>query len=411
MPPHYYPPDIARALQERWPAPAQPLLPAPLLTHLISVAYQASLLRDEGRLVQGQLLCIAPAEAVPADAGEPFVLPFATPHPCTEQEIRRLSPTVQRGSTALAVAPGPTGELQLWGLVLIGTEWENSFTLQDEAAGHQQTLLLHIRQPGSLSFFCGNTRVLTLQQGHIEGHGFLQFPMAWAAGHFGDLPTLPFQPPASPSAEWQAAAAEIAGTLALHVLRRILTTVRDAGHGGMVVLVSASGFEALSSETGVLWPKYRVAAHRSNEWFGQLMTEILTRLNGASGSLLSQFQQAPYTVLRTLERQVEELTHLLADLMAVDGALVLDKNFNILSFGTEIRVSSTSISHVYRALDMDAQQLRPERLDSGGTRHRAAYRLCQADARCLAIVVSQDGAVKFVRHREGKVIFWDQLAL
>lgn len=407
---HYYPPDITAALQERWPAHGLPLWPAPMLTHVVSAAYQASLLRDEGRPVQCQLLCVSSTEYFQAAIVEQFGLPFATPFPCTEQEIRRLSPTVQRGSMALAVAPGPTGDLQIWGIVLIGTEWEHSFTPQQEATGMLPALLLHIRQPGSLSFFCGNSRVLTLQQGHIEGHGFLEFPTAWAAGHFAEVPPLPLQPMTSLSAEWPAAQADVVGTLGVHVLRRILTTVRDAGHGGMLVVVSSSGFEELSGEAGILWPKYRVAAHGSNGWFSNLVTEILARLQVADGSLWHQFLQAPYTVLRTLERQVDEFTHLLADLMAVDGALVVDQGFNILSFGTEIRASSAGISGVYRALDMEAQQLRPEPLDSGGTRHRAAYRLCLADARCLAVVVSQDGAVKFVRHHEGNVIFWDQLA-
>ncbi|MBC8083338.1 MAG: DNA integrity scanning protein DisA nucleotide-binding domain protein, partial [Hymenobacter sp.] len=42
------------------------------------------------------------------------------------------------------------------------------------------------------------------------------------------------------------------------------------------------------------------------------------------------------------------------------------------------------------------------------TRHRAAYRLCQAEAECLVMVVSQDGGVKFVRQQEEQVVFWEQ---
>ncbi len=54
-------------------------------------------------------------------------------------------------------------------------------------------------------------------------------------------------------------------------------------------------------------------------------------------------------------------------------------------------------------------QLQAEAADSGGTRHRAAYRLCQAEAGCQAIVVSQDGGIRLVRQRMGQVVFWNQL--
>ena len=52
--------------------------------------------------------------------------------------------------------------------------------------------------------------------------------------------------------------------------------------------------------------------------------------------------------------------------------------------------------------------MQAEAADSGGTRHRAAYRLCLAYPDSLA-VVAQDGGVKFVHQQAGRVIFWDQL--
>src|SRR5260370_2253525 len=55
---------------------------------------------------------------------------------------------------------------------------------------------------------------------------------------------------------------------------------------------------------------------------------------------------------------------------------------------------------VYRALDIEAQRCVLESMESAGTRHRTAYRLCREYAECLAIVVSQDGAVKFLANRQ-----------
>jgi DNA integrity scanning protein DisA with diadenylate cyclase activity len=47
--------------------------------------------------------------------------------------------------------------------------------------------------------------------------------------------------------------------------------------------------------------------------------------------------------------------------------------------------------------------------ENAGTRHRTAYRLCREHPHCLAIVVSQDGAVKFVANQQDKVTYWNRL--
>ncbi len=95
--------------------------------------------------------------------------------------------------------------------------------------------------------------------------------------------------------------------------------------------------------------------------------------------------------------------------MTVDGALVLNKQFEVVGFGVEVRAPALPTDWVQRALDPEATQLQAEPANSGGTRHRAAYRLCQAEPNCLVLVVSQDGGVKFVRQQAGHIIFWDQL--
>jgi hypothetical protein len=109
-----------------------------------------------------------------------------------------------------------------------------------------------------------------------------------------------------------------------------------------------------------------------------------------------------------LHTELDHFADLLDDLMAVDGALVLNKQFEVVGFGVELRAPALPTTCVYRALDPEATQLQAEAANSGGTRHRAAYRLCQAEPECLALVVSQDGGVKFVRQQAGQIVFWEQ---
>jgi DNA integrity scanning protein DisA with diadenylate cyclase activity len=46
-------------------------------------------------------------------------------------------------------------------------------------------------------------------------------------------------------------------------------------------------------------------------------------------------------------------------------------------------------------------------VDAVGTRHRSAYRLCAAVPGAVALVVSQDGGVRFVTRRGDAVTYWD----
>ncbi|OON69389.1 putative sensor domain DACNV-containing protein [Hymenobacter sp. CRA2] len=396
---HYYPPDVAVALQGRWPAQGLPLPPLALLISLISVAYQASLLSEEGRPVHSHLIFLPPDQAVVhADNSHgTHVLALSHPRACNEQELRRLSPTVQRSSSLLAVSEAAQTSLQIWGMLLTSSPWE-----QEAEDGYAPAdslppaLVLHVRAPGGLVFYCGRTRVLTLQQGRIEGHGFLHFPAAWTRKYF----TYNSQD-----------TAEIAEAMVMHLLRRAITRVRSERHGGMLVLVPAPAVDELMGPSGLLRPKYRVQALGTGGQYSALFEAILQRTRQLGLTSWSQYQETADGALRALRQQLDEFAEVLADLMGVDGAAVLSSRLDVAGFGVEIHAPLISTNCVYRALDVDAVALRAEAVDTGGTRHRAAYRLCFASTDCLVIVVSQDGAVKFVRQREGKVVFWDQLAV
>jgi DNA integrity scanning protein DisA with diadenylate cyclase activity len=63
---------------------------------------------------------------------------------------------------------------------------------------------------------------------------------------------------------------------------------------------------------------------------------------------------------------------------------------------------------ICQALDLEGTQLREGVAEDGGTRHRSAYRLAGALPGVLIVVVSQDGGVRFVSSRKGRVLYWEQ---
>ncbi|UYZ63126.1 DNA integrity scanning protein DisA nucleotide-binding domain protein [Hymenobacter weizhouensis] len=410
---HYYPSDLANALRSRWPDATAVALPSPpVLTQFISVAYQASLLSEEARPVVGQLV-FASAEALEAHvAGQrgQHVLLFEPARAYTEQELRRLSPTVHRAGNLLAVDEAADGSLRIWGLLATQYAWELPGETPRPSMGvPPAALLLRLHGPGNLIFNEGPTRVLTLQRGRVDGHGFVQFPVAWSRGRFDqdleyaqeEMRRMHLTPQPVPD--------ELLSLLGLHLQHRILARVRASGHGGLLVFVPSQNVAGRVGPAAILQPKYTVGAASAGPRFHQLATAIIWRLSelGQLSSVL--YRQSADPQLRALEAEMDQFADLLADMMAVDGALILTKDLRVIGFGVEVYAPHVAISEVYRALDMEATAVQSEAANSGGTRHRAAYRLCLADPDSLAIVVSQDGGVRFVHQHAGRIVFWDQL--
>lgn len=409
-PTHYYPDDLAATLRQRWPALAPPLPEPTVLAHFISVLYQASLLAEEGHRVECHVMLATQAqlEAQPVTLTDFHLMRFAEFRPYTEQELRRLSPAVQHPTSLLTVAPAPDGTLQLWGMLFTEHERERLLdSLQRSAVVVPQGLLAQVSGPGSLVFFAGAERLLTLQRGRIEGHGFLQFPQAWGEGRFIENRELAGD--ALPDAELTPTEEELVVLLTLHMQRRALTQARASGHGALIVLVPTPEVARLTASGGVLRPKYRLLPAGAGARYPALVQAILRRLLELGDVSWGCFQRSHDAVLLALTAEIDHFADYIARMAAVDGALVLTQQVNVVGFGVEIQATQVPLDRVYRALDVEAQTLEAVAADHGGTRHRAAYRLCLAAPECLAIVVSQDGNVQFVHQQDGKVVFWDQL--
>jgi hypothetical protein len=112
--------------------------------------------------------------------------------------------------------------------------------------------------------------------------------------------------------------------------------------------------------------------------------------------------------LEKLEQAVFELSRLVANLTAIDGAVVIDKRLGLLGFGAEVSAELPAPSMVWRARDTEGRDREQDDVENVGTRHRAAYRFVHDHPTGVAIVISHDGGVSFVANRDGQVVFWEQ---
>jgi hypothetical protein len=75
-----------------------------------------------------------------------------------------------------------------------------------------------------------------------------------------------------------------------------------------------------------------------------------------------------------------------------------------------ISVGLKGVGTVARALDVEGIQTEQVHSGSFGARHRSAFRFCNAVHEAIAIVISQDRLVRFVKWKEGTVAYWDHVA-
>jgi len=203
--------------------------------------------------------------------------------------------------------------------------------------------------------------------------------------------------------------------LAGHVLRRVLATVRSAQHGGMLIVVPGRRVSELLSDGRYVRVKYGFTDEEPRRRILTLMISIMNELardGAADGAAVGwgAYEASRAQQLNNMDDALFEVAHLAAGLTHVDGTGIITDCFEILGFGVEIAGELPEVLRVARADDLEGTEREWVRTDRVGTRHRSAYRLCQAVHDALAIVVSQDGGLRFIRWHEDGVTYWEQAA-
>ena len=417
-----YPAQLAELVKREWPIQAIEVLPKdPHLRRLLDAAYHATLLREEQRPVSFRLLLAKPEE-LPLDGGRPTgLLPFPLDRPraFNEQEVRRISMAADFFRSLLAVSTDAEDNLCIWGILASGSRWVNQVEGGRFIEGTlPERFVLQALGPGRLTVFLGQRRLAALTGGRLEGLAFDLFQSQWLKEAFPSMGNdaawaIPGQLGAFPDVPLQG---KFVGIMSQNVVRRLLSVVRNAKHGGTLVFIEPSEEVALTRKGGPLRFKYRLAHTPACTRYQTLLARAITRLaclvheQKLHAVSWDDYQRAPDPELNNLDEALFELAHFLADLMAVDGALVVTKRLEPIGFGAELRAEAPNLVEVRQALDVEATRWANESLEEVGTRHRAVYRLCEEYPHCVAIVISQDGAVRVVKNFNGAVTYWNQLS-
>lgn len=395
--------------------------PEHALSSLLSVAYQASLLRDEDRPLSFRIVFASPG-VFPVQAGPPYGahrLVFERPLPFEVHELRKLAPAVkfQRSLVALHEVDG---RIEIWGVVHTGPRWLRFAQGGRGPAPELPTnaLVVHVNGPGDLVVSLASKTLARLFSGELTTPMLDVFDARWLPqvflGQADEVRAAHAAEREAASEPWAEVDLRILGYVSRNFLRRIVATIRAGKHGGAILIVPPDA-EARLSAQGLLDVKYSFRDAEPRRRFRTLLLHILAELGrlGARHGLAANaelYEETESKLIVAFDEAVFEVAHLIAALSDVDGMVVLNHRFEILGFGAVVSGHLPEVERVSQALDLDGQDRIDEATSAVGTRHRAAYRISAAIPRSLSIVVSQDGSVRFIRDVDGRVTYWDQVA-
>ena len=271
-------------------------------------------------------------------------------------------------------------------------------------------LVVRVVRPGHLIVACGSRLVAELRGGQLADFSLDVFQSKWLPALFADTRKVmvdDHRAAAPNTALDDAVVKALSGHIAQQMVKRVVATMRNAHHGGTLLVGPP---ECMADE--YLDTTYELCDLSPRRRFRSLVLETLRVIEARAAATGQQASVELYRHdaaprIAELDEGLFEISHLIAALARVDGAVVLTKRFEILGFGAEIAGNLPPVHEVQRALDVEAEAFVTEIVDAVGTRHRSAYRLCAAVPGALAVVVSQDGGARFVTKREGAVTYWD----
>ena len=398
----------------------EPIPDPSVVEQILEIVFEASLLEEEGRTLTFRL-ALRGHESFPEADGPPnglHRLIFSAPRSFTAHELRRLTPAVDYDRSLVGVSANETGELQIWGIIQSGPGWLEQFRGgRGKASNLPDCLIVGVRGPGHLIIARGTRPLCTLEAGALHTDRLNVFNSEWLPAIFASVRSRLLQLHATArlnsNVPWAKADPEFPRMVARQMLQRLISTVQRSRHGGTLLIVPAEFAHELNQSNSLVRLKYRFAEDESRARLRTLLVRVMNSL--ASGDSAREKESVGWEdyvhstsrELTDLDDSIFEMSHFIATLTAVDGAVAVSRDFELLGFGGEITGALPEVESVAHAADLEGLNYRIETTEEFGTRHRSVYRLCNALHDILGIVVSQDGGARFIRRNGPHVMYWD----
>jgi hypothetical protein len=312
------------------------------LAALIDAAFWTSLRREEGYIPRVSLAFVAPEQVDDA-------VTFATSLSLVAKDLTKLAAAVEGAGLHLGVWP-QRGELRVWGI----TRNLPSFCLVLEVI--LPGLLVVKQSPSEESGKFINIAVLQGDEIKIID------PRAAINPGYSTLLTSLLR-----------LESQVATGSTVNVLLELAVSMRKHGRGGMLLVVPP-GSDAWNEST--LQP---------------ITYSVAPPFSGLADLMSKEARDRPNRLWEdALGRAIDEI----AGLTAVDGATLINEDYDLLAFGAKIirRKGSPQVAQVILTEPIDGwNPVIAEPAQFGGTRHLAAAQFVHDQRDAIALVASQDG--------------------
>ncbi len=299
---HSYPRGLAEQIWSLWnrsDGRNTVLQSVETLNSFLSVAYQASLLREEGRPVECRITLSEPKNLDPvrlASIGFHLVR-FTKRRSFAEQEIRRLGAATGFYRAMIVVEWSASSGFEISGMLHTGA-WSRDLTVAIDSLNHPipDWLIIHVRGPGNLVIHRGSERLVTLLNGRVEGHGFDLFASSWLLERYRTVGEGFSDEKAPHPLDSVNVLEDLAEKIGIGFMRRVIREIRNSQHGGTIVFAPRSLVGRLLEVRGPLRAKYRIDEACTASPFAVILAEVTRRLGQfalAKGRIVGRLARVP----------------------------------------------------------------------------------------------------------------------
>ncbi len=415
---HAYPPDLAAYVETHWPPGRTLSLSRELLSEALSVAFQASLTTEEARPTRFRLLLMRADRLPEAGVANQGVLRLMFDH-TPPADRRRAAPPEPVGAVRVGAhrrAPRRRRAAHLGHRALRAG-------LAGADLGRPQRRADLDRRPDRSRHRSGPAgRALRRQAGRRDparragrrDDGRVRFRLA-----AGDV-----------RARARAGARRARRAAGAHVVAHVRRSLADRAHRPAhapardpagarrrqrrddPVSSTTTRVRRAGSALAGLRLKFRFDQDEPSQRYRTLLFQILERVAAATSKSSvgwSDFALDASPGLERLEQSVFELSRLIANLAAIDGAVVRRQAVRAGRLRRRgLGGAVVAVARVARARHRGRTSARSTTSRTSARATAPPIASCTITRSGLAIVISHDGGVSFVANRGGEVVFWEQ---
>jgi hypothetical protein len=431
---HSYPHELSQEILRLWNSPSCRRTPEEYgslpdqetLEYLISTCYQASMMHEELRSQRFRIMLCDPSEFSP-ELGPPhgfLRLVFKEPRAFHVYELLKLSPASEFESSLIGIHHDTAEGLQIWGLINSGTRWIQAFRGGRKVmVPMPDSLILDITGPGSIRASRGSRILAQLSGGRIIMPHSNVLHSQWiaqrTAGFKKEIMDMHIARRTDAHEVWAAVNQSIISSLYEQVIKRIISSIRNKKHGGTIITFPRGLVQTISTPNPYIFIKYLFQDEEPVRRLRKLIVGIMNELAKHYGTYgdpdkvvgWSEYVASNHETLIELDEALFEYARFVANLAAVDGAVVFAKGLELIGFGGVIKGVFSREYLIARAIDAEGQEREFEPAEGVGTRHLTAYHLCKEIQDVLIIVISQDGNTRIVKWMNEFVTCWDLLPI